>query len=236
MLQLKIAAQPEWLEPAHGVRVKMLPPSTPVIVEARRISAGLMVAHGVEMDDDGVGHMGQALFVMTAAYVAAGALEWEGVADDTGSPAQTLTPDQVVALLGQEPEIFDFFDRGYASEVHALMSEKKDRLPCRVAVRGGRRILLPGQLPTTVLRGRRRALPLRPARAENPARPPRLGRPRRLRRPVEVERVRRLRPGLRRRGRLRAAGRADGRCDAVADVRGAASGRGADHQGPASGG
>lgn len=129
MLQLKIAAQPEWLEPAHGVRVKMLPPSTPVIVEARRISAGLMVAHGVEMDDDGVGHLGQALFVMTAAYVAAGALEWEGVADDTGSPAQTLTPDQVVALLGQVPEIFDFFDRGYASEVYALMSEKKGSSP-----------------------------------------------------------------------------------------------------------
>lgn len=129
MLQLKIAAQPEWLEPAHGVRVKMLPPSTPVIVEARRISAGLMQAHGVEIDDDGVGHMGQALFVMTAAYVAAGALEWEGVADENGSPAQTLTPDQVVSLLGQDPDIFDFFDRGYAGEVYALMSEKKGSSP-----------------------------------------------------------------------------------------------------------
>lgn len=129
MLQLKIAAQPEWLDPAHGVRVKMLPPSTPVIVEARRISAGLMLAHGVEIDEDGVGHMGQALFIMTAAYVAAGALEWEGVADENGASAQTLTPDQVVALLGQEPEIFDFFDRGYASEVYALMSEKKGSSP-----------------------------------------------------------------------------------------------------------
>ncbi|WP_295042126.1 hypothetical protein [uncultured Paracoccus sp.] len=129
MLQLKIAAQPEWLDPAHGVRVKMLPPSTPVIVEARRISAGLMLAHGVEIDEDGVGHMGQALFIMTAAYVAAGALEWEGVADENGASIQTLTPDQVVALLGQEPEIFDFFDRGYASEVYALMSEKKGSSP-----------------------------------------------------------------------------------------------------------
>lgn len=129
MLQLKVAAKPEWMEPAHGVRVKMLPPSTPVIVEARRISHGLMLAHGVEMGDDGVGHMGQALFVMTSAYVAAGALEWEGVADDSGASAQTLTPDQVVNLLSQEPEIFDFFDKGYASEVYALMSEKKGSSP-----------------------------------------------------------------------------------------------------------
>lgn len=129
MLQLKVAAQPEWLEPAHGVRVKMLPPSTPVIVEAKRISAGLMLAHGVEMGDDGVGHMGQALFVMTSAYVAAGALEWEGVADENGASAKTLTPDQVVALLAQEPEIFDFFDKGYADEVYALMSEKKGSSP-----------------------------------------------------------------------------------------------------------
>ncbi len=129
MLQLKVAAQPEWLEPAHGVRVKMLPPSTPVIVEAKRISAGLMLGHGVEMGDDGVGHVGQALFVMTSAYVAAGALEWEGVADENGASAQTLTPDQVVALLAQEPEIFDFFDKGYAGEVYALMSEKKGSSP-----------------------------------------------------------------------------------------------------------
>ena len=129
MVQLRIAAQPEWLDPAHGVRVRMLPPSTPVIVEARRISAGLMQAHGIEIDDDGVGHMGQALFIMTAAYVAAGALEWEGVADENGASAQKLTADQVVALLGQDPEIFDFFDRGYASEVYALMSEKKGSSP-----------------------------------------------------------------------------------------------------------
>jgi len=129
MLQLKVAAQPEWLEPAHGARVKMLPPSTPVIVEAKRISAGLMLGHAVEMGDDGVGHVGQALFVMTSAYVAAGALEWEGVADENGASVQTLTPDQVVALLAQEPEIFDFFDKGYADEVYALMSEKKGSSP-----------------------------------------------------------------------------------------------------------
>ena len=129
MVQLKVAAKPEWLEPPHGVRVKMLPPSTPVLVEARRISAGLMLTHGVEIDEDGVGHMGHVLFVMTSAYVAAGALVWEGVEDEKGAPAQTLTPDQVVALLAQQPEIFDFFDSGYASEIYALNSEKKGSSP-----------------------------------------------------------------------------------------------------------
>lgn len=129
MLQLKIAAQPEWLEPAHGVRVCMLPPSTPVILEARHISADLMRAQGVEWNEEGLSHLGQGLFVMTAAYVAAGAVEWEGVADETGAPIKTLTPEQVLALLAQQPDVFDFFDRGYARELYALASEKNGSSP-----------------------------------------------------------------------------------------------------------
>lgn len=129
MLQLKIAAQPEWLEPAHGVRVCMLPPSTPVIVEARRISAGLIEAQGVEWGEDGPSHLGQGLFVMTAAYVAAAAVEWQGVADEAGVPVKTLSPEQVMALLAQQPDIFDFFDEGYARELYALMSEKNGSSP-----------------------------------------------------------------------------------------------------------
>lgn len=129
MLQLKIAAQPEWLEPAHGVRVCMLPPSTPVILEARHISADLMRAQGVEWNEEGLSHLGQGLFVMTAAYVAAGAVEWKGVADEDGAPIKTLTPEQVLALLAQRPNIFDFFDKGYAAEVYALNSEKNGSSP-----------------------------------------------------------------------------------------------------------
>ncbi len=129
MLQLKIAAQPEWLEPAHGVRVCMLPPSTPVILEARIISAGLMRAQGVEWNEEGLNHLGQGLFVMTAAYVAAGAVEWEGVADLGGALTKTLTPEQVMGLLAQRPDIFDFFDQGYAAEVYALSAEKNGSSP-----------------------------------------------------------------------------------------------------------
>lgn len=143
MLQLKEEAAAEWVEPVRGLKVYMDPVSTPVIVDMRLILSDLMRQLEIGGDfgavDEAIAEQaadeaparrtGRITFTMVAAIVSAGALKWEGFGDEKGKLLPNPQPMQVYRLLRQSPAIFDFFDKGYANDVFALLSEKNGSSP-----------------------------------------------------------------------------------------------------------
>lgn len=123
-MQLKPAAQPQWLIPCDGLRVLMRPVATPVLVEARHLCRELAVA---EKEATGAETLTPArlAYLMSIAMVAAGAVEWDGLSDEDGTALPQPTLEQVRQLLDQEVEVFDWFDEEYCTPLYLLLAEKK---------------------------------------------------------------------------------------------------------------
>ncbi len=132
-MQLKPAAQSDWLIPCAGLRVNMKPVSTPVLVEARHIFRQLSLPELPQIDGrpDPSARLPayRTHYLMTVAMVAAGALEWDGLEDEAAAPLPHPTPEQVQQLLDAEPSIFEYFDASYCTPLYLLMAEKKGSPP-----------------------------------------------------------------------------------------------------------
>ena len=115
MLRLDLKRDPFWLDLDHGVRLKVRPCTTALMMAARAAAAKVDIAEG----ENAVGLRTAALLAALARYAA---IEWEGVGDDAGNPAP-LTPDGVEALLALWP-IAEAFERLYLAPALLLDSEK----------------------------------------------------------------------------------------------------------------
>lgn len=115
MLRLDLKRVPFWLDLGHGVRLKVRPCTTALMMASR--TAAAKVEPGAA--ENAVGVRTAALLSALARFAA---IEWEGVGDDDGNPA-ALTPEGVEALLELWP-IAEAFERLYLAPALLLESEK----------------------------------------------------------------------------------------------------------------
>ena len=114
MLKLDLSNEPAWLDLGHGVRVKLRPLTTALMVAARGDPA-------VQALDEDAGDEESALaFARALARVAI--LDWEGVGDAEGNPIP-ISPEAIEALLDLWP-LFEAFQLAYVSRGLLLEQEK----------------------------------------------------------------------------------------------------------------
>ena len=146
MLKLDLSNEPAWLDLGHGVRVKLRPLTTVLMVAARNDPAVQDLAEDATDEESALA------FAKALARVAI--LDWEGVGDAEGNPVPD-SPDAIDALLDIWP-IFEAFQLAYVSKGLMLEQEKTSPRFRRMVLRRGR----------AILRGLRRAVPGLPGAAE----------------------------------------------------------------------
>ena len=131
MLRLDLTAEPRWLDLGHGVRLRVAPLSTALMVAARNDAA--LEALPANASDEA-----RALaFAKAIARIAV--TDWEGVGDADGTPVP-VTPEGIDALLEVWP-LFEAFQAVYVSNGLLLDAEKTPPRPRRLALRRGRPVL-----------------------------------------------------------------------------------------------
>ena len=114
MLRLNLAREAEWLDLALGVRVKVEPLTTAIMVAARTDPAVRSIAPGTPDDSIAV--------IFAKAIAARAIVDWEGVGDADGAPI-LISPDAIDALLDLWP-IFEKFQTAYVAKGLELEAEK----------------------------------------------------------------------------------------------------------------
>jgi hypothetical protein len=114
MLRLDLTSEPRWLELDHGVRLRLAPLTTALMMAARSDPA-------VEALPEGAADELRAL-VFAKAVATRAVLDWEGVGDAEGRPLP-VTPEAVSALLDLYP-LFEAFQLGYLAKGLTLELEK----------------------------------------------------------------------------------------------------------------
>jgi len=114
MLKLNLTRDAYWLDLAQGVRVKVEPVSSTIMIGARD---GL---------DDGTGLATRVAY--SKAIGRRAITEWEGVMDEKGH-ALPVTPEAVDALFEQSIECLSAFNAGYVYKGNAVVAEGNDSAP-----------------------------------------------------------------------------------------------------------
>ena len=127
MLKLTLHREPTWLEMPMGVRLKVQPLTTAIMVAARTDPAVRGIALGTPDDTIAV--------AFAKAIGARAIIEWEGVGDADGAPV-SVTPDGVDALLDIWP-IFEAFQTGYVAKGLELEAEKNVSAPLPIGSSAG---------------------------------------------------------------------------------------------------
>ena len=119
MIRLDLSPEPNWLDLGHGVRLKLLPLTTALMVATRADPA---------VEDLDPEASNEARAALSAGELARGAVvDWEGVGDADGN-ALPVTPEGIDALLALWP-IFEAFNLAYVSRGMLLDAEKNASAP-----------------------------------------------------------------------------------------------------------
>lgn len=119
MLQLDLANAPRWLELLPGVRLKLRPLTTALMVAAR--TDPTVEALPPEATTE------ELALAMAKAVARLAILEWEGVGDAEGNPV-AVSPEGIDALLEVWPA-FEAFQAGYVAKGLLLEQEKNASSP-----------------------------------------------------------------------------------------------------------
>lgn len=119
MLKLNLHREPYWLDLALGVRLRLEPLTTAIMVAARTDQSVRSIALGTPDDTIAV--------AFAKAIAKRAILDWEGVGDLEGAPV-VVTPDGVDALLDIWP-IFEAFQTTYVAKGLELEAEKNVSAP-----------------------------------------------------------------------------------------------------------
>jgi hypothetical protein len=119
MIRLDLSPEPQWLDLGHGVRLKLLPLTTALMV-ATRADPEVQV-----LDPEASNDARAAIFAGALARRAI--VDWEGVGDAEGN-VLPVTPDGIDALLSLWP-IFEAFNLAYVSRGMLLDAEKNASAP-----------------------------------------------------------------------------------------------------------
>jgi hypothetical protein len=119
MLRLNLAREPYWLALCHGVRVRVEPLTTALMVAARSDPAVRSLPEGTGDDEIAV--------IFGKALAERAILDWDGVGDAKGRPVP-VSPEGIAALLDIWP-IFERFQMGYVAKGLELDAEKNASAP-----------------------------------------------------------------------------------------------------------
>ena len=119
MLTLDLTNAPQWCDLIPGVRVKLRPLTTALMVSARGDPAVADLPEGVATEE--------AALAMAKALARRAILDWEGVGDAEGKDLP-VSPEAIDALLDIWP-IFEAFQIAYVSKGLLLDAEKNASAP-----------------------------------------------------------------------------------------------------------
>jgi hypothetical protein len=119
MIRLDISAGPRWLDLGHGVRVKVPPLTTAIMMAARADPAVRDLPADTTME-------GRSL-AFCKAVARRVITEWEGVGNTQGNPVAP-TAEGIDALLDLYP-LFEAFELDYVAKGLALDAEKNASAP-----------------------------------------------------------------------------------------------------------
>jgi len=109
MIRLNLKKEPYWLELGYGVKIKVRPATTALIMAARQ------EASRQEKSESRTAALLTHLAKLSI-------LEWEGVGDDKGEETD-VTPENIEALMDLWP-IAETFERDYLAPMLLLDAEK----------------------------------------------------------------------------------------------------------------
>ena len=128
MLRLNLTSEAEWLELGHGLRLRVLPLTTAVMMAARKDALGQFALPepdgpdpSADPDTDSIG------LAMAKAVARIVVTEWEGVGDADGTPVP-VSPEGIDALLDIWP-VFEAFHTRYVARTMILDAEKNASPP-----------------------------------------------------------------------------------------------------------
>jgi hypothetical protein len=130
MLRLNLAREACWLDLALGVRVKVEPLTTAIMVAARTDPAVRSLPPGTPDEEIAV--------AFAKAIAARAIVEWEGVGDAEGAPIP-VSPEAFDALLELWP-IFEKFQTAYVARGLELEAEKNVSAPSPTGSSAGARV------------------------------------------------------------------------------------------------
>lgn len=119
MIRLDLSPELQWLDLGHGVRLKLLPLTTALMVATRGDPAVQ------DLDPDSSNDERAAIFAGALARRAV--VDWEGIGDADGKVIP-VTPEGIDAPLSLWP-IFEAFNLHYVSRGMLLDAEKNDSAP-----------------------------------------------------------------------------------------------------------
>ena len=119
MLTLDLSNAPQWCNLIPGVRVKLRPLTTALMVAARGDPAIADLPEGVATEE--------AAFAMAKALARRAILAWEGIGDTDGTPIDP-SPEAIDALLDIWPA-FEAFQTLYVAKALLLDAEKNASAP-----------------------------------------------------------------------------------------------------------
>lgn len=114
MIRLDLSREPGWLDLGHGVRLRVLPLTTALMV-ASRSDAQVEALPDSAIDEERA-------VVFAKAIARRAVTDWEGVGDAEGAPAP-VSPESIDALLDVWP-IFEAFQLAYVAKGLMLEQEK----------------------------------------------------------------------------------------------------------------
>ena len=114
MIRIQLSPDPQWLDLGHGVRLKLLPLTTALMVATRSDPAVQDLEPGASNDERAA--------IFATALARRAVVDWEGVGDVDGKPIP-VTDEGIDALLSLWP-IFEAFNLRYVSHGMLLDEEK----------------------------------------------------------------------------------------------------------------
>ncbi len=119
MIRIQLSPEPQWLDLGHGVRLKLLPLTTAIMVATRSDR------EVQELDPDASNDSRAAVFAGALARRAV--VDWDGVGDAEGN-VLPVSPEGIDAVLSLWP-IFEAFNLQYVSRGMLLDAEKNGSAP-----------------------------------------------------------------------------------------------------------
>jgi hypothetical protein len=127
MIRINLSPEPQWLDLGHGVRLRLLPLTTALMVATRADPAVQA------LDADASNDSRAAVFA--AALARRAIVDWEGVGDEAGTVLE-ISPEGIDALLSLWP-IFEAFNLLYVSRGMLLDTEKNGSAPSPTGTSAG---------------------------------------------------------------------------------------------------
>ena len=119
MIRLNLSNEPRWIDLALGLRLKVAPLTTALMVAARADSALTALPDSASTEDMAL--------AMAKAAARLAILDWDGVGNEAGEPLP-LTPEAIDALLELWP-VFEAFQAQYIARGLMLDAEKNASAP-----------------------------------------------------------------------------------------------------------